>query len=253
MTSPFRITGHRGAMGYMPENTIASYRRAVQDGVDEVELDLRVTSDGHIVLMHDPTVDRTTNGHGAVEDFTLAELQRLDAGDGEHVPTLEEAIEAVDITILAEIKAAAAVEPLRRILAHRPELRRRIQPMCFDGRMLEPLVDAFADLRCAQLSETGSEQLVAGARALGVAWIGVGWQGSSPELIAYAHGSGLEYCLWPAPTRADVERAIAWGADGVTTDYPDRVIRPAAARSGLAREDAGDGLIICDISEEERS
>jgi glycerophosphoryl diester phosphodiesterase len=225
--APFRITGHRGAMGYMPENTIPSYLRAVQDGVDEVELDLRLTKDGHIVLIHDPTVDRTTNGHGAVEALTLAELQRLDAGNGEHIPTFEEAIEAIDVTILAEIKTDTAVEPLRRLLAERPELRQRIQPISFHAERLEPLVEAFNDLRCALLSEIGSEQLLEQALALGVHWVGVGWQGTNPELIKQAQNNGLEYCLWPAPTRTEVDRAIAWGADGVTTDYPERVIRPS--------------------------
>lgn len=225
--APFRITGHRGAMGYMPENTIPSYLRAVQDGVDEVELDLRLTKDGHIVLIHDPTVDRTTNGHGAVEEFSLAELQRLDAGNGEHIPTFEEAIEAMDITILAEIKTDAVVEPLRRQLADRAELRQQIQPISFHAERLEPLVEAFGDLRCALLSDTGSEELLEQALAIGTQWVGVGWQGSSPELIKQAHDKGLEYCLWPAPTRTEVDRAIAWGADGVTTDHPARVIRPS--------------------------
>jgi glycerophosphoryl diester phosphodiesterase len=209
----------------MPENTIGSYLRAVQDGVDEVELDLRLTEDGHIVLIHDPTVDRTTNGHGAVHKLTLAELQRFDAGNGEHIPTFEEAIEAMDITILAEIKTDTAVEPLRRLLAERPGLRQRIQPISFRAERLQPLVEAFGDLRCALLSDIGSEVLLEQALAIGVHWVGVGWQGSSPELIEQAHAKGLEYCLWPAPTRTEVDLAIAWGADGVTTDYPDRVIQ----------------------------
>jgi glycerophosphoryl diester phosphodiesterase len=227
----FRITGHRGAMGYMPENTLASYRRAVADGVDEVELDLRLSMDGEIVLMHDAAVDRTTNGHGAVADLTLAELQRLDAGNGEHVPTLYEAINAVDVTILAEIKADAAVAELQRILTERPDLRRRIQPMSFHARHLTPLLAAFDDLRCALLSDSGSDQLIEQAVELGVAWLGVGWQGTTPELIARAHRHGLEFCLWPAPTRAEVERARAWGADGVTTDYPAAVIDRVGERS----------------------
>ena len=224
----FRITGHRGAMGYMPENTLASYRRAVQDGVNEVELDLRVSKDGQVVLIHDSTVDRTTNGHGAVVDLTVAELHRLDAGGGEHVPTLDEALNAVEVTILAEVKAAAAVVPLRQMLHDRPPLRRRIEPMSFHPSHLEPMLESFDDVRCALLSDTGSEELIHRALALGVTWIGVGWDGSGPELIALAHSKGLEYCLWPAPTRDYVDRAIEWGANGVTTDFPVRVINRSA-------------------------
>jgi glycerophosphoryl diester phosphodiesterase len=211
-------------MGYMPENTLASYRRAVQDGVDEVELDLRLSKDGQIVLIHDPMVDRTTDGHGRVADLTVAELRRLDAGDGEHVPTLDEALAAVDVTVLADVKSAAAVEPLQRLLQDRPRLRERIQPMSFDPAHLTPLLESFDDVRCALLGQSGSEELIEQAVALGVSWVGVGWSGSGPDLVALAHSKGLEYCLWPAPTRDDVDRAIAWGADGITTDYPARVI-----------------------------
>ncbi|MEV0843649.1 glycerophosphodiester phosphodiesterase family protein [Actinocatenispora sera] len=233
-----RVTGHRGAMGYMPENTLASYRRAVADGVDEVELDLRLSKDGEVVLMHDADVDRTTDGHGAVADLTLAELRRLDAGNGERVPTLGEAIDAVDVTILAEIKADDAVAALRRILTGRPDLRRRIQPMSFHARHLTPLLAEFDDLRCALLADAGSDQLVERAVGLGVAWIGVGWKGTSPELISRAHDRGLEYCLWPAPTSVEVDRARAWGADGVTTDYPANVI-PALAVGDRAAAGSG--------------
>ncbi|BCJ32628.1 glycerophosphoryl diester phosphodiesterase [Actinocatenispora thailandica] len=211
-------------MGYMPENTLASYRRAVADGVDEVELDLRLSRDGEIVLMHDATVDRTTDGHGAVAEMTLAELQRLDAGDGERIPTLYEAINTIDVTILAEIKADAAVAALGRILTDRPDLHKRIQPMSFHARHLTPLLAEFDDLRCALLSDSGSDQLIEQAMELGVGWLGVGWKGTSPELIEHAHRHGLEYCVWPAPTTVEVERARSWGADGVTTDYPADVI-----------------------------
>ena len=87
------IVGHRGAPMEEPENTLRSFRRALELGVAAVELDVQLTRDGRLAVIHDETLDRTTNGHGPVQDFTLAELQKLDAGQGEPIPALEEVLE----------------------------------------------------------------------------------------------------------------------------------------------------------------
>ncbi len=88
----FKIA-HRGASAYEPENTLRSFKRAFDMKADMIELDVRMSKDGHLVVIHDSTVDRTTNGRGLVRDMTLAELKKLDAGKGERIPTLEEVIE----------------------------------------------------------------------------------------------------------------------------------------------------------------
>ena len=90
-----KIMGHRGAPADEPENTLRSFRRALEMGVAAVELDVQLTKDGRLAVIHDETLDRTTNGHGAVKDFTLAELKQLDAGQGEPVPSLEEVFDLV--------------------------------------------------------------------------------------------------------------------------------------------------------------
>ncbi len=84
---------HRGASAYEPENTIRSFRRAIELGADMIELDVRRSLDGHLVVIHDSKVDRTTNGKGLVGLKSLAEIKELDAGEGEAVPTLEEVFE----------------------------------------------------------------------------------------------------------------------------------------------------------------
>ena len=89
------IMGHRGAAAYEPENTLLGIRTALAIGVTAVEVDVQLTKDNELAVIHDHTVDRTTNGKGAVRDFTLAELQRLDAGKGEPVPSLAAVAEAV--------------------------------------------------------------------------------------------------------------------------------------------------------------
>lgn len=102
------VAGHRGFCAKYPENTMLSFREAINVGVDQIETDVRITKDGQLVLIHDATLDRTTNGHGKVCDYTLAELKQLDAGRGEQIPTLRELMELVKdhptITLDIELK-----------------------------------------------------------------------------------------------------------------------------------------------------
>jgi glycerophosphoryl diester phosphodiesterase len=99
---------HRGRSGQLPENTMAAFRNAVELGADRLELDIQMTRDGELVVIHDETVDRTTNGTGRVADLTLAEIQTLDAGQGERVPTFKELLRfagEAGIPIMPEAKS----------------------------------------------------------------------------------------------------------------------------------------------------
>ena len=98
------VTGHRGAAGLEPENTLRSFQRALDLGVDVIELDVHLTKDQHLVVIHDATVDRTTDGSGVVCDLTLHKIQQLDAGLGEHVPTLQEVIDLVAQNAILQIE-----------------------------------------------------------------------------------------------------------------------------------------------------
>ncbi len=110
--------GHRGAAGHAPENTLASIRTAIGFGVDLVEVDLQRSRDGRVVIIHDQTVDRTTNGKGKVAARSLAELQALDAGKGERIPTLEELLELAEgrVGLMLEVKEAGIAELTARIV-----------------------------------------------------------------------------------------------------------------------------------------
>lgn len=220
----FRYTGHRGAMGYVPENTLRSFERAVAEGVDEVELDLQLTADGRLVVMHDGTVDRTTNGRGEVGAFTLDELRQLDAGDKQSVPTFEEALEVITVRTLVEVKSSAVVSPLIGFLQARHTNEIGLDIIGFDSDHMVDIRNAVPDIRMGLLSATGTREFVEDAASIGASWVGVGWEGSTESLVNFAHQLGLDYCLWPGPTHDHIDRAIALGADGITTDYP-RLIR----------------------------
>jgi glycerophosphoryl diester phosphodiesterase len=148
------VVGHRGNAAHAPENTIESFRQAVALGVDALELDVHLSADGHVVVIHDPTIDRTTDGSGRVERMTLAELQRADAGarftrdrgstwpyrdQGVTIPTLDEVLRAFPATpLLIEIKADAAARPTRELIE-----RHGANERCIVASFREVAMDAF--------------------------------------------------------------------------------------------------------------
>ncbi|WP_010477604.1 glycerophosphodiester phosphodiesterase family protein [Thermococcus zilligii] len=118
------VLGHRGYSAKYPENTLLAFRKAIEAGADGVELDVWLTKDGEVVVIHDETVDRTSNGSGKVREMTLAELRELDFGMGERIPTLEEVFEALpeDAVVNVEIKDTEAVKKTAEIIgANNPE------------------------------------------------------------------------------------------------------------------------------------
>ncbi|CAD5243792.1 glycerophosphodiester phosphodiesterase family protein [Thermococcus camini] len=112
------VLGHRGYSARYPENTLLAFKKAVEAGANGIELDVWLTKDGEVVVIHDDTVDRTSNGSGKVKDMTLNELKSLDFGNGEMIPTLEETFEALpeDILINVEIKDVEAVKKTAAII-----------------------------------------------------------------------------------------------------------------------------------------
>lgn len=217
------VTGHRGAMGAEPENTLRSFRRAVQDGCDEIELDLRVTADGRLVVLHDATVDRTTNGSGAVADLTLDEVRALDAGLGEQVPTWAEVVASVDVRLQAEVKAEAAVPLLAESLRADPDLARRTLVTSSHAEVLlavrRELPDAETGLilgRTPALAEIVTRTTAADA---GTALCGIA--GLTAEGVADLHERGFDVTAWPVPDGHVLATAVDLAVDGITTDHPD--------------------------------
>ncbi|WP_432883544.1 glycerophosphodiester phosphodiesterase [Kribbella sp. CA-245084] len=222
------ITGHRGAVGTEPENTLRSFRRAVADGCDEIELDLRVSADGELLIIHDATVDRTTSGSGEVASLTLAELQALDAGLGEQIPTWSETVAAVDIRIQAEIKAEAAVPLLAQSLKSNPSLAARTLVTSFHPEILLAIREAYPDATTGHIFGRTPDipEVITRTRAAGATWSLCGITGLTPAGVAALHAAGLSVTAWPVPNPKTLTQAVALGVDGITTDNP-HLLRPA--------------------------
>ncbi len=228
-TKGVEFIAHRGgvASGY-PENTLATFRRAIEQGVDAIEIDLRGTKDGRIVIMHDETVDRTTDGTGKVADLTLAELRALDAGGGEKIPTYEEVLllmEDTGVTLLLDLKPNPALDKAQ--VVRQTQEHKALGRVIFGPRTLEDLLTLRAlnpDLRLLGFIGTPGDSkafLKAGADIIRL-WLG--WVYANPEQITEIQQSGK--LVWTTAGDAslkEMERLIEFGVNGIILDRPELV------------------------------
>lgn len=214
------IIGHRGVMGVEPENTLRSFRHAEQAGMDAIELDLHLSKDGSLVVMHDTDVDRTTNGKGAIADQTLAELRELDAGQGERIPVFEEVLDAVRSPIQAEIKDAAAARALAEVMLRR-DLAGRVEVSSFHDEAVSEIAALVPGVRTVLIASRWGPDIVARAKAVGAATVALNIRRLTLETVEKAHSEGLKVLGWVVNTQDHLRLVRALDLDGATTDYPE--------------------------------
>ncbi|MFF3253349.1 glycerophosphodiester phosphodiesterase [Actinacidiphila glaucinigra] len=216
----FLTVGHRGVMGVEPENTLRSFVRAEREDMDQIELDLHLSKDGALIVMHDVKVDRTTDGSGLIGDFTLDELRDLDAGHGERIPVFEEVLDAVTKPIQAEIKDVAAARVLAAVMRER-DLAGRVDVLSFHDEALAEIRELLPDARTVLVAQgpMGSE-IVTRAQAVGASLVSLSLRRISLALVQECHRAGISVISWTVNTPADLALARALGLDGVVTDMP---------------------------------
>jgi glycerophosphoryl diester phosphodiesterase len=222
------VISHAACAGHAPENTLAGVRAAIDIGADAIEVDVQASADGVPVLMHDLTLDRTTNGSGDLDSLTLEQLRTLDAG-GEPVPTFAEALALSRgrALLVAEIKRpgceAALAQAVREadalddvmvwsFLPPALEAMREAEPRLPGGLLVAPQgVGNWPSLRELALR-------------LGLQAVSVFHLSLDQAIVAQARRSGLAVYAWTADTEAEIRRLLALGVDGVVTNYPDRAL-----------------------------
>jgi glycerophosphoryl diester phosphodiesterase len=237
------IAAHRGGARLWPENSLTAFRGALGLGVDLVELDVHQTRDGEVVVIHDPTLERTTTGRGAVRELTWAELAPviIRGTADERLPRLAEVLALLrpsTVGLLLEIKTGPGgdrylgIEERVLALVQAAGLADRTPVMAFDWAILERLRTLSASIRLTGLlSRWGSEQaggigsVVPRLRALGVNDLGIERTLLTPEAVRAAHDAGLSIGVWTVNEPEELRRALAAGLDYVTTDQPDVALR----------------------------
>lgn len=240
------IFAHRGASAHAPENTLAAFELALRQGADAVELDAKLTADGQIVVIHDQTVDRTTEGSGVVRKMSLTELRKLDAGShfdisfqGEPVPTLEEVLKAIgqltfiNIELTNYASMTDALPQKSAALVKRLKLSRRVMFSSFNPIALQRVRHLLPEVPIGLLAFPGSKGWLARS------WFGrvlVRYQTLNPEhgditerLIKHMHSLGRGVLTYTVNEPQEIRRLFELGVDGIFTDDPATALQQRTA------------------------
>ncbi|MEU5366238.1 glycerophosphodiester phosphodiesterase family protein [Streptomyces sp. NPDC005925] len=212
--------GHRGIMGVEPENTLRSFVAAERAGLDVIELDLHLSKDGALVVMHDPDVDRTTDGSGPIAEQTLDELRALDAGGGERVPVFEEVLDAVRAPLQAEIKDVAAARALAEVMLER-DLVPRVEVSSFHDEAVTEIARLVPGVRTALIASRYGLDMVDRAVEAGATTVCLNIRRLTLEVVEHARKADLRIIGWVVNTQEHLRLAHALELDGATTDYPE--------------------------------
>lgn len=233
----FKVIGHRGGRAYAPENTLAAFRRAIQMGSVWLEFDVQMTRDGELVVIHDDTVDRTTNGTGRVADLTLEQIRGLDAGNGEKVPTFQEVLDlakSAGADIFPETKSAHLYPGIEaKLLAALEQadyldhtVIQSFEPDSLDKlRQLNPQARLCALTGLWQLSDSNPAGNAESVCPMGEMVV------LNPYMIRQAHAEGRQTVVWFGALQYPFLYRLVefFGADGIIADDP------AAVQQTLAR------------------
>lgn len=218
--------GHRGAAGHAPENTLAAIQKGIALGVDFVEIDVRRTADGVLVALHDETVNRTTNGKGRVDCLSLQEVKKFNAGNGEHIPTLEEVLKvaAGEAGLMLELKvkevAQQTVEVVREAGFRDPVI---YASFLHDELKHVRTVDPGASLMVL----FGGLSLASVARAIKYrpSYVGLRHDKATRPLVDAFHRADLLVFVYTANTPSAIQHARSINVDGVISNFPERIAR----------------------------
>ncbi len=238
---PVFVIAHRGFSGAAPENTLVAFKRAMEVGSDMIELDIHLSKDRQVMVIHDDVLNRTTNGAGKVSDYTLEQLKQLDAGGwfapqfkGERIPTLKEVLELARGHLLVNIEIKNG-DPGRydiRDLAERAlqEVKRagmenQVLFCSFDPQALQRIQEKNPRVPTALIlnKKWDFPQEVTGGKSFTL--LSCRKSVLTPSNLSRARQKGLKVFVWTLDTEEEMEQFLNWGMDGIITNYPDRLIK----------------------------
>jgi len=234
--SDFLVMAHRGSMGHAPENTLAAFQLGIDQGCNAIELDIHLSKDGELVVIHDDTLNRTTNLTGKVNDLTVQELKQADAGSwfdeqfaGERIPLLEEVIDLVPPHILLNIEVKRSYGgQLESKLLELLKRKNRIQHVVlssFNLKSLKQLKLAEPEVKIGIIYNVNVVQHRDFANLMGVPVYSLhpNFQSIDPEDIQDAVSNGIKVFPYTINDEQDLKLAISHGVSGIITNFPDRL------------------------------
>ena len=220
---------HRGARGYEPENTLKSFQKALDLNADGIELDVHLSSDGHLIVIHDETIDRTTNGKGFVNTFTLAELKTFLIDDQYEIPTLKEVFDLVNKKCLINIelkglgtadKVAALIE---EYIAYQNWNYGHFIVSSFNWNLLQETSNLNSNIAIGVLTEEDVEKALAFAEVIEAEAIHPDYQLLNLENVQEMQEKGFMVLPWTVNSPEDIQKIKSYQVDGIISDFPDRL------------------------------
>ncbi len=232
------VIAHRGASAISPENTMIAFKRAIEMGADAIETDVQMTKDGHLILIHDETLERTTDGEGWVKDYTLEQIRELDAGswytstyEGQKIPTLDEFFELILTTKLwvnIEIKMGFVMYPgIEERLAEKIkeyQLVDRVVVSSFNHYSIAKIKKMASEIKTAILYTEGLYKPWDYAKVLNAISLHPDKEVVFQEIINDAHENGIKVYPYTVDDKDEMREMIAMNVDGIMTNVPDRLI-----------------------------
>ena len=218
--------GHRGARAYEPENTLRSFERALELGVDAVEFDVRRTRDDEVVVIHDARVDRTTDGKGSVREMTIQQIKQLVLAKDEKIPTLEEALDFLDkkVKIVIELKENGLEENVLGSVREKG-LEKNVIIVSFLEKALSKVRELDDEVETG-LIYVRHRNLIQSALKLGAKYLLPFYRFTHSSNVEKAHDNGLRVIVWTINDREEVSKYVRKGVDGIASDKPD-ILRTA--------------------------
>ena len=219
------VVGHRGAAGLAPENTLKGFQCGIDLGCEYVECDVHLTWDDRLVVMHDDRVDKTTNGTGSIRQMTFGAIRRLDAGDGERVPTFEEVLDTTKgkAKLECEMKGEGVEEAVVEAVRSR-KMEGDVVFTSFAMDRIRRVKDRWQDLVIGAIFGNPSDDDIANAIEIGAASVAINYRNLCLRMIRQVRDAGLELRAWNPDTLEEQKAMIALGVSGIATNRPDVLV-----------------------------
>jgi glycerophosphoryl diester phosphodiesterase len=221
--------GHRGARGYEPENTILGFQKAIELHVDQIELDVHLSSDNELMVIHDETIDRTTNGKGFVNQFSLQELKDFRMEKEQQIPTLSEVFDLIDqkCSINIELKsyetADKVVELIEQYVLEKKWKYNQFLVSSFDWNALQQVAFSNPEISIGVVTETDLDLALAFAKVIQAKSIHPYFHLLTIENTASMQEEGFQIFPWTVNEIEDIERIKRYNVNGIISDFPDRL------------------------------
>lgn len=216
------IVGHRGAGRHAPENTLLSFKTAIKQGLAKTGLDVHLSKDGQVIVIHDDNVDRTTDGHGKIARLTLAEIKKLNCASGQKIPTLQEVIDLCKgkIDLHIELKAKGTPKPVCKLFL-KNGLTDRIVVISFDIKLIKEIKKINPKIVVGYLFHRYSKRVWSYVQTVPLEYICPLSTIVTEEMITRAHFLNLKVHAWKVNEKPLGKKLIKMGVDSLGTDYPE--------------------------------